>query len=336
MEVARQKLFNKIFLALFGIVIFSNLLVSAYQWIGIEPLFFFTSDAVEIFLSGLIALILVYYIVKIENLWGKVIWVSAFLLMLLCLAYLKAYRRGISDIYYGFGEFLSFVGLTFLFVSLLYFFKNLRLFLNNHVVRTEKLLLEAEQRLVQQQFDPHFLYNMFNTLYGMSLQNHDKLSETILKLSKLMRYVTDHGSRKVVFLKDEVNFLQEFVSLQKIRFGEGARISIKIEGDLGGFTIAPFLLVTPVENAFKHGYYTSDEDSFVEVLISMLGSRLSLIVKNPIPESSPVKVEARKGTGLVQLKSRLKLTYPQNHHLDIKTEDNLFTFTLSINLHNEV
>jgi LytS/YehU family sensor histidine kinase len=164
----------------------------------------------------------------------------------------------------------------------------------------------------------------------MSLKNHPKTSDTILKLSGMMRYLTDDTNIPHVKLSQELNFIQEYISIEKIRFGEKSNIEFTINGDPIGKEIEPLLFITLVENAFKHGFYTNDQSAFVHITLHITDTIAEFSIENSIQPKQHFQKEERIGKGLDILKKRLKLSYPKNSKLTLIKKDAVYLAKLKI------
>lgn len=222
--------------------------------------------------------------------------------------------------------------MAFIFLFLFYFFDNINQFINNSHEKTKKALKEAEHQLLRQQFNPHFLYNAFNSLYSMSLQNNPKTSDSILKLSSMMRYLTDDISPSGNLLKQEFKFIKDYIEIEKIRFGEKAKIGFDIIGEVEHQIIEPLILINLVENAFKHGFYTNNSNAFVDIKATVDQSNLSFSVRNSCFKKQHFQESERLGKGIDLLKKRLDLVYPHNAVLTCKQTNEEYVSVLNINL----
>ncbi|KAB1159421.1 GHKL domain-containing protein [Tenacibaculum aiptasiae] len=293
-------------------------------------LLFLTCDAVEYFVFTVLAYLLYYYVLKLHKFWFKTSFIILFIIIIAVLAATKSYR--IHDeilIDRTFDFFTEFIGKTFLFYALIQIVNRLDFFNKYEKLKNELEL--AKGQLLRNQLHPHFLFNAFNSLYSMSLSNNPKTSDTILKLSGMMRYLTDDSVHKQVKLEHELKFINEYITIEKIRFGEQANISLQIEGTPQGISIEPLLLITLVENAFKHGFYTNDSNSFVNVTIDVDDKSLLFKVKNSIQDQQHFNQNSREGKGLENLKNRLQLSYPKKHELLLESENNVYLAQLKIN-----
>lgn len=315
------------------IAIIAFLLVSeAFYSVPDDWLFFMTSDAIEHFICALIAYGIYYYVLKLKGIWNKVAFVIGFIMLLITLASLKDYR--IHDrvtFYQTFEYFTNFLGQSLLFYSFIYFANRLE-FLNRYN-KMETELNQAKAQLLRNQLHPHFLFNAFNSLYSLSLKNHPETPDYILKLSSMMRYVTDETHLNKVPLNKEINFIKKYIAIEKIRFGSDAHINLTggeaINDDI---LIAPFLLITLVENAFKHGFYTNAKDAFVNIDLNIINNKLLFRVENSVFKKQHFQESNREGTGLKNLKQRLLLLYPKGSNLSIKNSETAYITELNISL----
>ena len=195
----------------------------------------------------------------------------------------------------------------------------------------EKLLYnQAQINSLKEQLNPHFLFNTFNTLYGISLQFPERTPELIMHVSQLMRYQLESNERKCVPLEDEVNFISSYVQLEKERVGY--RCNIVLNNDIdneGMYKIPPMLLICFVENAFKHGT-CSIEKCYVDINLSVKDGKLDLLVKNSIPEKKTDVVSTK--IGIKNTIERLKLQYSGEYNLDINEAKQIFTVHLQLQL----
>lgn len=197
---------------------------------------------------------------------------------------------------------------------------------------SEKLLYnQAQLNSLREQLNPHFLFNTFNTLYGISLKYPERTPGLIMHVSQLMRYQLESNERQSVPLEDEITFISSYIELEKERVGYRCDINFTQDVDTTNtYKIPPMLLICFIENAFKHGTGAIGK-CFVEVNISVKNSELNLIVKNSIPQKKANVVSTK--IGIKNTIERLKLQYSGNYHLDI-TEDAEFKVHLQLHLKN--
>ena len=194
----------------------------------------------------------------------------------------------------------------------------------------EKLLYnQAQINSLKEQLNPHFLFNTFNTLYGISLQYPERTPDLIMHVSQLMRYQLESHEQKCVPIEDEINFISSYIELEKERVGYRCNISFATDvDDEYAYKIPPMLLISFIENAFKHGT-CSIEKCFVDVNLSVKDGRLDLVVKNSVPVKKTAVVSTK--IGIKNTTERLKLQYGSNYKLDI-TESSIFTVNLQLQL----
>jgi two-component system LytT family sensor kinase len=316
-------------------VILFGLLRRAFLSISNDWLFFLTSDAVENFSCALIAYVFYYFAFKLSGNWKKVVLLSLFIILLLALAALKDYR--IHDritFEQSFEYFTSFLGQSLLFYLFIFIINRLEFF--GRYKNLERELNQAKEHLLRNQLHPHFLFNAFNSLYSLSLKNDPETPDYILKLSGMMRYLTDETHLSKVPLHRELDFIEKYIAIEKIRFGQDARIQFTIENlDNDEKLIEPFLLITLVENAFKHGFFTNVKDAFVKIIVYIGNKELQCTVENSLLKKQHFQESNREGKGLENLKKRLELLYPKSSSLEIKSTHNTYTAQLIIMLANE-
>jgi len=202
--------------------------------------------------------------------------------------------------------------------------------LENKFLQTQLQLKEQELKFLKMQIHPHFLFNTLNTLYGFALKKSEKAPEMILKLSNLLDYILYQVDKPLVLLQDEVNHIEDYISLEKSRFQEGLHITFNKAVINDELEIAPMLLLPFVENAFKHG---AQIDGVVKVNINLKVDENEL---NFTIENSAIKKEgAKKGIGLENIIKRLKMLYQEEHFLAILQEEKLFKVNLKIPIKNE-
>lgn len=184
---------------------------------------------------------------------------------------------------------------------------------------------KSELTLLKHQINPHFFFNTLNNLYGLAIEKSAHTPAMILKLSDIMRYTIYDGKAEFVSLQKEVAYLEDYIELHKIRYQR--KVEITFHKDLQhAHQIAPFLLIIPLENAFKHGVERQTENAFIELELKTTPTSILFIVKN---NYEPNKSE-RKGIGLTNLEKRLDLIYPNRHQLDITNTTNTFFVSIKI------
>ncbi|GAA5225416.1 sensor histidine kinase [Membranihabitans marinus] len=193
--------------------------------------------------------------------------------------------------------------------------------------------IETELNFLKTQINPHFLFNSLNSIYAHTLKKSDEAPELVLKLSEIMRYMLYDCNEAVVPLEQEINYIRNYLELEKVRKGKNNEISFTIDGPLDGHNIAPLLLITFVENSFKHGVNNVSE-GFVRLKCTVDNHNLNFKIVNSVsPQLHIANLQKKSGgIGLENAKRRLELLYPNRHRLDIKKRIDEFEVNLIINL----
>ena len=197
--------------------------------------------------------------------------------------------------------------------------------------RLEKEKLGAELKLLKSQINPHFLFNVLNSLYALSYKEQSKVSASILKLSYIMRYMIYDTAATAVQLQKEVDYIENYIALQRLRMPDFIDILFKAEGILATHFIEPMLLLPFIENAFKHGVsYLAP--SKISIQLQVKADELYLEVDNPIAGHRPVGLASEGGVGLINVSERLKLLYGSYYDLQIQQVGQRYKVNLHISL----
>lgn len=188
--------------------------------------------------------------------------------------------------------------------------------------------LRSELSFLRSQISPHFMFNILNSIVYLIRSKSDLAEPVTIQLSELMRYMLYTSSEEAVSLEKELNYLRNYIDLQRIRFEEDVDISLSIEGPVGNQLIDPMLLIPFVENAFKHGVGLV-RDPVIDIRVLIADNNLYFSVKNRLGPESQEDKDPSSGIGLRNVSRRLELLYPQTHHLDIQQNEEWY----SINLH---
>lgn len=200
----------------------------------------------------------------------------------------------------------------------------------NKMVRLERDHLAVELDFLKSQVSPHFLFNILNSIYRMSEMNHPDTSKTVLGLSDLMKYTIYQSKNEWIALSHEVDFIKNYISLVKLRYGDRVPVHTQIDPIEEPYSIAPLILITFIENAFKHGPDRSRVNAWVEITLGIQHDQLLLKVKNGVnPEAQAPEIG---GLGLENAKRRLALHYPKKHTLQISGTEKTYSIELIINL----
>lgn len=185
----------------------------------------------------------------------------------------------------------------------------------------------AELSFFKAQINPHFLFNTLNNIYALAVSSSAHTAPSILKLSQMMRYITEEATENYVPLEDELACLQNYVELQKLRLNAKTRLDFEVKGQEEGIKIAPLILMTFVENAFKYGV-SNHRDSLIRIAVEVTGRNILFFCQNRIVDRS--KDEQRTGVGILNTRKRLDLLYSGSYDLDIRNEGEVFTVNLKL------
>lgn len=224
----------------------------------------------------------------------------------------------IDNIYYG----ISYITISAAVYSVQ---QNFKTEIANRKLKDE--VVKSELAFLKSQINPHFLYNTLNYVYSLAIPISDKLANAILRLSDLMRYTLNESPDGRVSLVKEVEYLESYIELFKMRFEPNFFVDFNAEGIVEQ-KVAALVLIPFVENAFKHGVL-NDEKHPVRIKLKVNGKRLSFEVSNKITHAQK---DHSSGVGLVNIHRRLDLIYPDQHELLISNNGNTYKTTLIINL----
>ena len=192
--------------------------------------------------------------------------------------------------------------------------------------------MQSELKFLRSQINPHFLFNTLNNLYALTLKKSDQAPEIVLKLSEMMRYMLYECNEPKVLLSKEINYIRNYLDLERIRQRDHVEIKFEKSGNISSQTIAPLLLITFIENCFKHGIKNSVTSGFVNLIINVTDDELIFIVENSKPSGFPYQEHKRPGgIGLVNVKRRLELLYSGKHELNIQDSPNSYRVELILN-----
>lgn len=196
-------------------------------------------------------------------------------------------------------------------------------------VQNEKLT--AELNFLKAQINPHFLFNTLNNLYYLAYSKSENTTEVIAKLSQVMRYMIYDCNHERVPLTKEIEYMQNYVDLERLRLNNQIPIDLKISGDVGKVSVAPLILMTFLENAFKHGVTTSS-DAWVNIALAVNDSQLVYTVENSKIEKAAIDNGGKSGIGLANVRRRLELVYPGQYTLNVDDSAERYYIELKINL----
>jgi len=193
----------------------------------------------------------------------------------------------------------------------------------------EKQSIANELALLRSQINPHFLFNTLNNIHAFVYRDQDKTAFGIIKLSEIMRYMLYETNSERVLLEKELKYVQNYIDLQRLRVKNPDFIEIKVEGIIYGKMIPPLLLITFIENAFKHGRKNSPSPG-ISVLLKSEENSMYFEVSNYITQRAEDDTNEYKGFGLKNLQRRLDLIYKNNYTLKIEKDNDKYCIKLFI------
>jgi LytS/YehU family sensor histidine kinase len=236
--------------------------------------------------------------------------------------------------FYDIGDILKFVFVYVALTSLLKLSKGWFL-----LTRAEKQIMivnqkkvESELKALKSQINPHFLFNSLNNIYSLSMGESGKAPAAILKLSDLMRYMLYESNEEEVSLKKEIDFLENYVDLQRLRSDPHAKIEYNRDGSPDGLKIAPLLLLPLMENSFKHGIKGDPAGGYVKINMDIGENELELSLENNKGKVDEIEDLENSGIGLANVKRRLELLYPEKSMLEIHDSGSDFIVKLKLEL----
>jgi LytS/YehU family sensor histidine kinase len=190
--------------------------------------------------------------------------------------------------------------------------------------------LKSELSFLRSQISPHFIFNILNSIVYL-IRSKSALAEPVtIKLSELMRYMLYESAGAQIPLEKELDYLKNYVELQKIRFEEDVDIRLNMEGDAQAQVIEPMLMIPFVENAFKHGVGLV-QSPVIDISVKTTEKQLLFSVKNKITPEAASERDNSSGIGLQNVRRRLELLYPDAHQLEVRQADGWFVVDLQIN-----
>lgn len=188
----------------------------------------------------------------------------------------------------------------------------------------------AELNALKQQLNPHFLFNTLNNLYALALEKSDRTPEVIERLSDMLDYMLYRCNSKYVLLQKEIELIENYLALEKIRYGD--RVIVTFDHQVKGeVKIAPLLLLTFIENAFKHGVRQELKQASIDISLSLWGNKIIFNVENSKPNAGVEKILKKEAAlGLNNVKRQLELVYLNAYDLQLKDEESKYSVQLKI------
>ena len=199
------------------------------------------------------------------------------------------------------------------------------------VLQKEKVT--AELNFMKAQIHPHFLFNTLNNLYVLTLQKSEKASETVLKLSEMLDYMLYKCNSNRVTIAEEVQLIQNYINLEQLRYGDRLEVVFNMNIDADQTQVAPLILVSLIENAFKHGASGSIAAPKIAIEVKVENNELQFSIYNTKPaQIQNDETNFKKGIGLSNIKNQLSLIYPDKHVFEIKETKESYLVNLNIQL----
>ncbi|MGZ8524075.1 MAG: sensor histidine kinase [Chitinophagaceae bacterium] len=210
-------------------------------------------------------------------------------------------------------------------------YNNFRLKLITQQQQTQ--MRESELNYLKSQTNPHFLFNTLNNIYVLATDKSDIAPESILRLSKILRFMLYETGARFISIEQELEIIRDYIALEKLRYDDSLNINFECEIEDLKFPLRPLLLIPLIENAFKHGVSEDIGQPFVTIYLRVTGKQLLLIVKNSI--ENPEKGSVKENIGLANLRRQLQLLYT-DYELSVEQGETMFTATLKINFASDV
>lgn len=238
------------------------------------------------------------------------------------------YFRPLPKVEYIWTGRISLSGLNVFFISILYFYAEQDKLLKQRMWALEHEKVQAEVKLLRMQINPHFLFNALNNIYAQAVLEESKVADSIHKLSGLLRYTLYDCDTDEVSLMREIEYIDNYIDLQELKEPVLEHIDFRVEGNIRKAKIAPMLLISFIENAFKHGNLS--KGGWIRIELKAKSTELLFKCTNSVATIEQQKDPA-SGIGLKNVKKRLNLNYPNRHQLTINKSIDQFEITLKLN-----
>lgn len=328
-SVKALKLGSNFLLLYYSYAITNGLLFYA-NYLFLVPKLFFQKRRIKYYLSALALIVCFYYISDFTN--------------SLALEYLEkmkpyGYQKPMPFPPGGMRLKIPFVGphlVGYVSTSLFIVFLSLGLKVLERQFKIEKMQEEMERAklnteltMLKNQISPHFFFNTLNNIYSLIGRNNEDSKNAVIKLSKLMRYVLNESGQDYRPLRDEIEFMNHYIDLMKLRIGAKTRLNVNFPAEYKERMIPHLLFISLIENAFKYGI-SVQEESYVSISLECRENTILFRCENGLPEQSNEPIFTSSGIGLENLKKRLSLLYPDRHELEINRTHKKFEVNLTI------
>ncbi len=202
--------------------------------------------------------------------------------------------------------------------------------LESNIRELQQKGLEAEIKLLEHQMDPHVIFNNFNSLYSISLNRPELLGVTVKKLQSVLHYLFRESKLDKVLLSKEIEMIENYIGLEKLRYGERLKINYEIDGNPRGLQITPLILYPFVENCFVHGAGEDPDQSWINVSLSIKDNKLQFCASNSVSRGANLPRNGKSGNE--NSIRRLEIQYPNSHRLTILDREKKHVVELNISL----
>jgi two-component system LytT family sensor kinase len=231
-------------------------------------------------------------------------------------------------------SYIYFLSLTYI-ITLFYAISGFFFYLLEHWLKNERLArqnLQSELALLKNQINPHFLFNTLNNIDSLIKSNTHQASESLVRLSDILRYMIYDTDVARVPLSAEISHIESYAELQKLQFANKELVTLYVHGNPGNIPVAPMLFIPFVENAFKHCTDKSIAGA-IQFTFTIHDQHVKFESVNVSGRTQRINKDGAGGVGLNIVRRRLELIYPGRHTLSIKDENNTFSVTLTVNTH---
>lgn len=260
---------------------------------------------------------------------GRIAYIIS-LVVLLFLGFSAYYLTGLNTVLYS-KEFqrsvISFVlnHSLYIFISYIIWFVNKYFNEKQMRLQLENEKLQSEMMMLKSQISPHFLFNALNNIYSLTLIKSENAPKMLATLADILRYFLYDTDKKTTFLTSEIEIINKYIQIQKYRQIAGMNnINFNISNDNLALQVPPLLLITLVENAFKHGDIIENKDGFVTIDLVTINNKIEFVIANSFQHKG-----SSEGIGLTNLKSQLKNIFKDNYHFSIDDNNMVYKVTLS-------
>lgn len=198
-------------------------------------------------------------------------------------------------------------------------------------ISIEKEKLDTEMKFLKSQINPHFLFNVLNNIYSLTVIKSDKAPDNLMRLSEMLRYMLYDSNDGKVPLQKEIDYLENYINLASLKDSRGLNIKVALDKSQAGLKVAPLLFIPFVENAFKHSKIEDLKNGFINISLKTSKEHLAFSIENSIPDVV-FKKDKLGGIGLTNTKQRLELLYPNKHELNISDSGKVYSVYLKLDL----